>query len=1111
MPPLRSFNNMEAVDGPASGPQTSEGSKLELRLYHSLSEPNGDTMVFYSGEYTAEELCVMAAKASGILPVYSSLFALASEDIKVWFPPNHIFRIDASTQPVLLYRIRFFFPNWFGQGDQMSHRCGLTRESVNTILDYSVIDYLFAQSRHDFVSGRIPIPLNLQMQEECLAMAVLDIMRISKERKWSLRQINEHVSYKSCIPIPFRCQIQQHNFVTRKRIRRKFYKFLRKISLCETDQRFLKLKYLMDMRNMEGVSGKETFRVRDPMGRSEGRNSYKFISVSGDAGIQWSLKDNEQWQPFCDFPEIVDITLKQASRGYILEESRIVTVTKQDSKVLEAEFPSLKEALSFVTLIDGYYRLAADAHHYFCKEVAPPTLLSNIENQCHGPITSEFAIHKLKKSGNVAGLYILRCSPKEFNKYFLTVCVDTAFGKDYKDCLIVRDKNYSLAGVQRQFESLKDLLSYYHENSLQSEGISIELHACCPPKPKEKSNLIIIRSHGSSALLTSPCMQRRNVSQMMFHKIKKEELTWGESLGQGSFTKIFKGKREEYIDCDSHQMDVLLKVLDHTHRNYSESLFEAASIMSQISHKHLILVYGICAVNKDNIMVQEYVKHGALDIYLKKNKNKSRVNISWKLEVAKQLGYAMNFLEDKRIVHGNICAKNILLTREGDAMTGLPPFIKLSDPGISITILPIEVRIDRIPWVAPECIGNPRNLSLESDKWSFGTTLWEIFSPGDLPLNSLEPSQKLQFYQDYLRLPAPKWSELAHLINQCMAYQYSLRPCFRAIIRDLNRLITSDYELLSDLPPSEIPSKDGFWSFVDMRKADDPTFFEERHLKFISVLGKGNFGSVELCRYDPLGDNTGDMIAVKKLQQSTTEHLRDFEREIKIVKSLHNDHIVKYKGVCYSLGRKNLRLIMEYLPYGSLRDYLQKNKERVDHRKLLLFASQICKGMEYLGSKRYVHRDLATRNVLVESDTCVKIGDFGLTKILPQDKEYYKVLDPGESPIFWYAPESLSESKFSRESDVWSFGVVLYELFTYSDRSRSPPMEYLRMIGYDKQGQIPFHMTEILKGNRLPLPQNCPREIYDMMLNCWNCHPEQRPTFTYLQQEINKFRDLIRR
>lgn len=151
-------------------------------------------------------------------------------------------------------------------------------------------------------------------------------------------------------------------------------------------------------------------------------------------------------------------------------------------------------------------------------------------------------------------------------------------------------------------------------------------------------------------------------------------------------------------------------------------------------------------------------------------------------------------------------------------------------------------------------------------------------------------------------------------------------------------------------------------------------------LNLLVVALQGNFGSVEMCRYDPLQDSTGEVVAVKKLQQSTDEHLRDFEREIAILKSLQHENIVKYKGVCYSagtnawrrtwcpfysppptptaegirehksklhlllsVGRRNLRLIMEYLPYGSLRDYLIKHKDRFDSKKLLHYASQICK------------------------------------------------------------------------------------------------------------------------------------------------------------------------
>lgn len=121
-------------------------------------------------------------------------------------------------------------------------------------------------------------------------------------------------------------------------------------------------------------------------------------------------------------------------------------------------------------------------------------------------------------------------------------------------------------------------------------------------------------------------------------------MTYVENLGQGTFTKIFRGKREEIGDYNQiHETEVLLKVLDKCHRNYSESFFEAASMMSQLSYRHLILNYGVCVCGDESILVQEYAKFGSLDIYLKKNKNS--VNIMWKLEVSKQLAWAMHFLE----------------------------------------------------------------------------------------------------------------------------------------------------------------------------------------------------------------------------------------------------------------------------------------------------------------------------------------------------------------------------------------------------------------------------------------------------------------------------------
>ncbi|KAG8594745.1 hypothetical protein GDO81_001319 [Engystomops pustulosus] len=974
---------------------SSATGSLKLLLYTASlpsSSQSDSHIAFSGGQYSAEELCIAAAKLCGILPTYHSLFALASPDLKTWYNPNHIFIVDGGITHAVVYRIRFFFPGWLGTSEQKSTRCSIMNMTPEPILSYQVIDYLFAQYRNDFINSHIQMPVNIDVQEHCLALAVLDMMRLAQENDKTPKQILNSVSYKQCVPQSLRQSIVKMNFFCRKRLRRNVQISLKRMRACTLSVPLIKIKYLVDLEKLDPDFGTETFFVK-----STQRDSKELmLKVSRSGGITWKEEDSELWQPFSDFEDIVDIRITQANSDQITEEGRIVTITKQNNKFLEAQFRILREALSFVSLVDGYYRMTTDSQHYFCEEVAPPRLRWNLDNQCHGPITSEFAMDKLKQNGSIGGSYLLRNSPQDYDKFLLTVCLETPVGKDFQGCSIqCKNDTFCLDGVSRYFSSLRSLLEYYQHNNLRLGGVSTRLTYCCPSRAKEKSNLLIVRDSFPQRIM-SP-RQRKNIPLLTFQKIDVKDITFLESQGKGSFTKIFHGLRRDADGEEEHKIHVLLKILDANHEHYQESFLEAASLMNQLSNNHQVLLHGVC-VGKQIVMVQEFVSPGALDLYLKRRQQKGPIPTSWKLEVIKQLAYALCYMEDKHLVHGNISAKKILLSREGDKDT--PPFIKLSDRGVSIKILDRGMLIERIPWVAPECVSDAGNLALEADCWSFGVTMWEIFNDGIVPLSAEEPEKKMQFYKEQMQLPAPHWIELASLEQQCMSYNPALRLPLRCVIRELNNLIASDYELLVDSKGQQI--KDGFRVCDSVWECQDPSVYEERHLKYISVIGKGNFGSVELCRYDPLGDNTGELVAVKKLQHSTAEHVRDFHRESLILRALHSDYIVKYKGICYSAGRRSFQLVMEYLPNGSLQEFLPKNQDRLGIHHLLLYASQICKGMLYLGSQRYLHRDLASRNILVESPNHVKIGDFGLTKILPQDKEYYVVREQGQSPIFWY-------------------------------------------------------------------------------------------------------------
>ncbi|MXQ89137.1 hypothetical protein E5288_WYG015109 [Bos mutus] len=604
------------------------------------------------------------------------------------------------------------------------------------------------------------------------------------------------------------------------------------------------------------------------------------------------------------------------------------------------------------------------------------------------------------------------------------------------------------------------------------------------------------------------------MSQLSFDRILKKDITQGEHLGRGTRTHIYSGTLTDYKDdegtSEEKRIKVILKVLDPSHRDISlaSAFFEAASMMRQVSHKHIVYLYGVCVRDVENIMVEEFVEGGPLDLFM--HRKSDVLTTPWKFKVAKQLASALSYLEDKDLVHGNVCTKNLLLAREGiDSECG--PFIKLSDPGIPITVLSRQECIERIPWIAPECVEDSKNLSVAADKWSFGTTLWEICYNGEIPLKDKTLIEKERFYESRCRPVTPSCKELADLMTRCMNYDPNQRPFFRAIMRDINKLeeqrrdqVRACYLRVRQCVPS--PAFRGtslIFECVLLTQAGASL------IKHVHLSLQGHFGKVELCRYDPEGDNTGEQVAVKSLKpESGGNHIADLKKEIEILRNLYHENIVKYKGICTEDGGNGIKLIMEFLPSGSLKEYLPKNKNKINLKQQLKYAVQICKGMDYLGSRQYVHRDLAARNVLVESEHQVKIGDFGLTKAIETDKEYYTVKDDRDSPVFWYAPECLIQCKFYIASDVWSFGVTLHELLTYCDSDSSPMALFLKMIGPTHGQMTVTRLVNTLKeGKRLPCPPNCPDEVYQHMRKCWEFQPSNRTTF---QNLIEGFEALLR-
>ncbi|KAM4662032.1 high affinity nerve growth factor receptor [Discoglossus pictus] len=256
-------------------------------------------------------------------------------------------------------------------------------------------------------------------------------------------------------------------------------------------------------------------------------------------------------------------------------------------------------------------------------------------------------------------------------------------------------------------------------------------------------------------------------------------------------------------------------------------------------------------------------------------------------------------------------------------------------------------------------------------------------------------------------------------------------------------------------------------------------------------LGEGAFGKVFLAEcYNLTNENEKTLVAVKALKEASENARQDFQREAELLTVLQHEHIVKFYGVC--TDGEPLIMVFEYMKHGDLNRFLRSHGPdakildngngqpygQLNLTQMLQIASQIASGMVYLASLHFVHRDLATRNCLVGTNLVVKIGDFGMSRDI-YSTDYYRVGGRTMLPIRWMPPESILYRKFTTESDIWSFGVVLWEIFTY--------------------GKQPWYQLSnneaiecITQGRELERPRTCPSEVYNIMQGCWQREPQQR-------------------
>ncbi|KAK3583540.1 hypothetical protein CHS0354_026124 [Potamilus streckersoni] len=618
-----------------------------------------------------------------------------------------------------------------------------------------------------------------------------------------------------------------------------------------------------------------------------------------------------------------------------------------------------------------------------------------------------------------------------------------------------------------------------------------------------------------------PSTGTKMTTKMKMTLMSSELLTVNEKdhLGEGNFGSVYSGEKT----VGHEKIKVAIKIMKEISKNVQSLLVREAEVMSRLTHKNIVQTHGHCfkdmvlgnVKNKYPCLVMEYIDGGSLKKFLQTNENKIPADHLRRFCI--EICQGMEYLYLEKIIHCDLATKNVLLTE--DSMNGT---IKIADFGLARVLAADKDYYRRkteteMPfWSAPEyhCT---QTFSFKADVWSCGTTFWEVYSFGRDP--EFPGIKDIYVHLDALmkgrRLSQPRGCP--DWIYQIMLNSWEYNPDQRPNIIALHSRLKEGPTPTQNVSHSPIAnSASGFQSTLtppseisgaasSANHNEKKTSLPEKYIFRLSgliipddriqiqdIIGEGNFGQVKRGILD------GQPVAIKclKTHLSGGDDAKRFGREIELLHKAIHPNIVRLLGI---LRGQNDLFVMEYMENGNLRDYLidQKKKGSMPSQtQLLRILNDIAAGMEYLTSINILHGDLTASNILLTGDLQAKVSDFGLGKVF--NEVPYQRSEKAKFHYKWCAPEVLKYRTFNKTSDVWSYGILMWEVFTYGNEPN-----YGDSFSATSRNPQQRFTDNVLKDMKLPKPADCPEKIYrEIMIKCWSMKSDDRPLFSDIIEKL---------